>query len=128
MQTPVTFFRLIGAMFYDLMLVFSLVFTMIGVSVLLHLNPKYTFWVITLPTIYGYFIYSWYKGGQTLGMKSWKIYLVGGTFKNVHIRFIAATLSIALGGIGHLFILFDRQKRSLHDKISHTYIVYRPLD
>lgn len=77
---------------------------------------------------YGWF---WTHGGQTLGMKVWKLYLVDtdGQFINwttAFVRFIAAIFSLAAIGLGFTWILLDRRRRAWHDIISKTQILYVP--
>lgn len=122
----VSFLRLMGAIFYDLLLVFSFVFTLIGIAVMFNIDGKPIFWLITLPASYFYFVYSWVKTGQTLGMKSWRIKITKTTYKSASIRFIASILSWLFFGIGYFFVLFNSENRSFHDIISKTYLKYLP--
>jgi len=41
----VSFLRLMGAIFYDLLLVFSFVFTLIGIAVMFNIDGKPIFWL-----------------------------------------------------------------------------------
>ena len=77
---------------------------------------------------YGWF---WTHGGQTLGMKVWKLYLVNpeGKFidwKTALLRFIAAMFSWAAIGLGFTWILVDRERRTWHDIISGSRILHIP--
>ncbi len=74
---------------------------------------------------YGWF---WVKGGQTLGMKAWHLYLVNDegkyiTWKVAAIRFITALVSWACAGVGFAWILLNRKKLAWHDMASNTQIV-----
>ena len=74
---------------------------------------------------YGWF---WTNGGQTLGMKTWKLRLTrldgnAISWKQAGIRFLTAILSWACFGIGFLCILFTADKRAWHDILSQTIIV-----
>ena len=77
---------------------------------------------------YGWF---WTHGGQTLGMRSWNLYLVNADGKFINwptaaMRFCSAIISWAAAGIGFTWILLDKQKRAWHDISSNSRIVYVP--
>lgn len=73
----------------------------------------------------GYFAISWSRGGQTLGMRAWKLRLTMDDGSRVAwpravLRFCLASVSLALAGIGFWWALFDPQRRTLHDIASNT--------
>lgn len=75
--------------------------------------------------IAAYFILSWRFGGQTVGMKAWRLRLVsdsGGpvTVASACARCLAALLSAAALGLGWLWVLVDGERRSWHDRLSAT--------
>ncbi len=39
------------------------------------------------------------------------------------VRFLTMVLSLALAGLGFLWCIFDRERRSLHDHLSGTYVI-----
>lgn len=89
-------------------------------------NILYTLYLLSLS--YLYFVWQWNKGGQTLGMKAWRIYVVNADqtrpgWDKLSLRFMFALLSWLLFGMGFLYALFDRQYKTLHDKISKTSLV-----
>lgn len=70
----------------------------------------------------------WMHGGQTLGMKTWRIKLVSNnatnlSWKQAITRYFAALLSWSLLGMGFLWCLFNENKRSWHDILSDTYLI-----
>lgn len=78
-----------------------------------------------------YYSHSWRKGGQTIGMKAWKIYLVNTQPKPIQLsqcmlRTGMGFFSIMLGGLGFLWALLDKQQRSWHDIASLTRVVFKP--
>lgn len=78
--------------------------------------------------LFGYFVYSWLRGGQTLGMRAWNfgIQTSGGMPINTGqatIRFAASLISLLSFGLGFLWAVIDRQNRTWHDIISNTRIV-----
>ncbi len=86
----------------------------------------YTVYLILISFLFlGWF---WTHGGQTLGLRVWHLKvcaLDGGAigWKQAAMRFIAAAVSLALFGLGFIWILFDRDKCSWHDRFSNTRII-----
>jgi len=130
------FLRVLAAIFYDLWLVAAL--WLLGTTV-------YTFirhalgdnaggdnhlllqvWLAASPLLF--FGWFWTHGGQTLGMRAWRIRVVAGdggtlTWRAATRRYFAALLSWALLGLGFVWIIFDRNGCSWHDRLSRTYLV-----
>jgi uncharacterized RDD family membrane protein YckC len=76
----------------------------------------------------GYAVISWTRGGQTLGMRPWRLRVVandGGTPSRSALvkRFLVGNLSLLLGGLGFWWAWFDREKRAWHDLASGTRVV-----
>ncbi len=70
----------------------------------------------------------WTHGGQTLGMKSWRIRLVaddGGPVRwgTALLRCLTALLSWACLGAGFWSALLDAERRTWHDRLSGTHLV-----
>lgn len=75
---------------------------------------------------YGWF---WTHGGQTLGMRTWNLYLIkpDGKFIDWNTaakRYLAAIVSWLALGLGFTWILVNKRKRAWHDILSNTQIVY----
>lgn len=74
----------------------------------------------------------WTHGGQTLGMRAWRLQLVnnsdGGriSWRQVLLRLTAACLSIGALGLGFFWQWFDRERRSWHDHLSGTRLILLP--
>ena len=74
----------------------------------------------------------WTHGGQTLGMRAWRLQLVNSadagpvSWKQALLRLAAACLSAAALGIGFFWVLIDRERRSWHDHLSGTHLVLLP--
>jgi len=88
-----------------------------------HVFQLYLFLVIGL-----YFAGSWRRRGQTLAMKTWKLRLVGAngariSLRQALVRYVCAWPCLALGGIGILYALSDRDRQFLHDRLAGTKIV-----
>lgn len=83
----------------------------------------YLFFVAFL--FYGWF---WTHGGQTLGMKTWHLYLIDkdGKFinwKTAFKRYCLAIVSWAALGLGFTWILLSRDKLTWHDRLTGTRII-----
>ena len=74
---------------------------------------------------------SWRRGGQTLGMRPWRLRVMtvdGGKpdWSRLWLRYAVATVSVLLGGLGFWWAWFDREKLTWHDRISSTRLIRLP--
>ncbi len=81
--------------------------------------------VCTSIFFYGWF---WIHGGQTLGMKTWRIRLLSNdnqplSWKQVLQRYFCALLSWGILGLGFLWSLIDGEKRCWHDIASSSRLI-----
>ena len=76
-------------------------------------------WLITSFT---YFYYYWTKRGQTPGMKVWKIKLESMDKSSITTLQVIKRYIFAFMGIGIVWILVDKDKFALQDRISQTII------
>jgi uncharacterized RDD family membrane protein YckC len=128
--------RRLCAIFYDCVLLFGVLY---GASFPLLIasggealppgNPYYQAYLLAV--IYLYFTVFWTRGGQTLGMKAWRLRLVNSDgnrpdWRQASVRFAGALLSWAFLGLGFFWILFDSQRRAWHDRLSETVLVRDP--
>ena len=75
-----------------------------------------------------YTVLSWRRGGQTLGMRPWRLRLQTATGQPpteamLWKRYVAGTLSLLCGGLGFWWALFDRDRLTWHDRFSGTRLV-----
>lgn len=68
---------------------------------------------------------SWRRGGQTLGMRPWRLQVTTPagtppTRRQLWLRYSVGTVSLLLGGLGLWWTLIDRQRLSWHDRASGT--------
>jgi uncharacterized RDD family membrane protein YckC len=74
---------------------------------------------------------SWHRGGQTLGMRPWRLFLVDGNgapagYRTLWLRYTVATLSLLAAGAGFWWAWIDRDRLTLHDRLSGTRLQRRP--
>jgi uncharacterized RDD family membrane protein YckC len=131
---PATLLRRIGAIIYDTVLAgFSIV--------IVAAIPAYAFTALTgakVPDVimmliyaamaYGFFGWFWTHGGQTLGMRAWKVRVVTDDGKPINwqqarSRFVWAIASWVALCVGFLVSLFDPERRTWHDRFSKTRLV-----
>jgi len=124
------------AMTYDFFPALALWFAASGLLLLLRagqpIEPGSVASVLGLVVLWlasgGYALLSWRRGGQTLGMRPWrlKVTRADGSRAGVgalSLRYAVATLSLAAVGLGFLWSLFDRERRTWHDLASRTVLV-----
>lgn len=75
-----------------------------------------------------YFVGFWSRGGQTLAMKTWRIRLVTQSGRAIRpaqalLRYLLCWPSLALGGVGMVWALVDRDGQFLHDRIAGTRLI-----
>jgi len=125
------FFRRLAAQFYDIVLLIAILLVANGVLLLFTdietlknyalLHRVYLVSICFL--FYGWF---WTHGGQTLGLRAWKIKVLTLDQKPISwyqasLRFITAILSWTVFlGLGFIWVLFNKNKLSWHDQLSKT--------
>ncbi len=123
------FWRRLFAIFYDTFLLAAVLFLSTAIALPLNAgeafagSPLYLGYLISICFLF--FGWFWTHGGQTLGLRAWKIQILTTnqqplSWKNALSRFIWATLSWGFFGLGFIWILFDKEKLSLHDRFSGT--------
>ena len=89
------------------------------------LGHKFLTQTLVLAVTAGYFVISWTRGGQTIGMRAWKLRLTMNDGSRMSLliallRFFLACLSLVLLGAGFWWSLFDSRRRTLHDALAST--------
>ena len=122
--------RRFAAMFYDALLLAAVLFLAFIPFVALFgdlaqhgYNPLSTLYMVAVALLY--FGWQWTHGGQTLGMKTWKIRVVtmeGGAveWRQATVRFFVAMVSWAALGLGFVWGLRDPDCLTWHDRASGT--------
>lgn len=88
-------------------------------------------WLVCWLLTGAYAIASWRHGGQTLGMRPWRLKVVAADGGRPHlralaIRYAAGTLSLLAAGLGFWWAWFDRDRLTWHDRASGTRMVRVP--
>lgn len=140
-MTPETpspgFLRRLGAMFYDSLLLLAILIMASFPYVWLTGGGQQGFLVQTFYRIYLLaivFLYLggfWVRGGQTLGMRTWRIKILRADGRPVTWgvalkRFVCALVSLLCLGLGFFWIIHDRDKLAWHDRWSGTKLIRLP--
>jgi len=121
--------RRLGAFAYDFILLLAVLFLMTAILMPVSrgfISPANIFFKIyILLTIFIFFGWFWVHGGQTLGMRAWKIRVELEDGHNLGwsqalLRFILAVLTF---GAGLLWCLWDAKYRALYDVLAKTHVI-----
>lgn len=126
--------RRLIAMVYDLLVVVGLVFFVGAIATAFNRMEAVegpVFQSLIFIVIFGFFAKFWSNGGQTAGMKAWRLRAETPdgrpiTLQQSLVRFLAAILSAACFGLGYAWLFFDKDKVTWHEKISGTRTVVLP--
>ncbi|MES2579159.1 MAG: RDD family protein [Pseudomonadota bacterium] len=123
----ISYFRLFAACVYELLLLIALWFISAWIFIALFGDATHSYkrfflqvflWLVTG----AYFVWCWSKSGQTLAAQTWKIKLVnqaGATLsvREAIVRYILASLSALVFGLGFVWIFVDKNQLYLHDRL-----------
>jgi uncharacterized RDD family membrane protein YckC len=92
---------------------------------------QWLLWLVCWLLAGAYAIESWRRGGQTLGMRPWRLRVVApdGTApapRALALRYAVGTLSLLAGGMGFWWAWVDRDRLAWHDRASGTRMVRMP--
>ena len=88
-------------------------------------------WLYLFLLLGTYFIWCWVKGGQTLAMKTWRLWVVDAQTGRP-LRPLQAVVRYGMGwlfwptGLALLWSFLDPDGQFLHDRIAGTRILYQP--
>lgn len=148
---PAGLIRRFAALFYDFLLCVALVMvvTLIyqqGLLRLIHggerllamsqagaLDRDPVLASLLLLSLFGFFTYFWVRTGQTLGMQVWGVRVQNADGTSISIwqallRFMVAIASWLCLGLGFLWALGNRQRKTWHDIYSESVLVRLPKD
>ncbi|MCU4676105.1 RDD family protein [Catenovulum sp. 2E275] len=138
------FFRRLGAWVYDLLIVVAILLLATLIALFLQAGLVAT-GLLTLPEgtepseflrtnlifqaylfscLFGFFIWFWRRGGQTAGMKTWRLKLQSLDGQRLTHRQCIVRLLTCFFGLGNILLLVPGlKKRSLQDICSNTEII-----
>jgi uncharacterized RDD family membrane protein YckC len=134
--TPASLWLRLLAAVYDLLPLLGLWLAAAALAVLVtggaidthQLRGKLLVQALVLIATATYFVVSWIRGGQTIGMRAWRLRVVraNGTPLNARqalLRFATGVASVAAFGMGFWWALIDRERRTWHDRAAGTVVV-----
>ena len=117
-------------MFYDAMLLVAvLFFASIPVAVAFQITTEHILYPLYILYIYlvafVFFGWCWTHGGQTLGLKTWKIRLTADNGKKISwqaalLRYLGSILCWLSCGIGFIWCYTNKERLAWNDMISKT--------
>lgn len=127
-HAPASVFRRVAAFLYDCLLLLAVFFIFTAIALVFnngdaieHLLYK----LLLIPVAWSFFAWFWMNGGQTLGMRAWRIKLVN--HDNTKIKLGTTVKRFLFGavlfGITLLSAMLNKQKIALHDKLSATRVI-----
>ena len=123
------------AMFYDALLLLSALLIATAIVLLVTRGNLHThnpfFRTMLFLICFSFYAWFWLHGGQTLGMRAWKLRVqnIDGrpiTIWQALLRFLVAIPSFAFAGLGFLWMLVDKDKMTWYDRFSESVIVRLP--
>ena len=125
-------FRRLFSVLYDCLLMLGVLFVVGSVAIYFndgqaYDNPYLSNGLLLLTSAL-FFCGFWTHGGQTLGMQAWRIKMTTANFtpvpwKNAIVRFLFA---LATFGVGTIWVLFDKDGRTLQDIVAGTLVTHQP--
>lgn len=140
-------FRRLGAMLYDTLLSISVVATVMAVISAIcmmligngyiditgynspadYVASQGWFRLLMLYVWGLFFIGFWVKGGQTLGMRAWRLRVQNEDGSLIHVRQAIVRACFSLFGLGNLMLLvMPRQKLALQDRLADCEVIVLP--
>ena len=131
-----------AAMVYDLMILIA-IWMAIGFVHAAIVGPEsitgggpslqLTLFPLLLSGTFMFYYWFWTHGGQTLGMRAWRLKVVDSnldgrplSFSSCVVRFSSAILSLLCLGLGYITVLFNPEKNTWHDNLSNTRTLVMP--
>ncbi|MEN8107452.1 MAG: RDD family protein [Pseudomonadota bacterium] len=132
---PAGLFTRLVAMFYDTLLLLSVLLLVTALAMLItrgtlsYHNPFFRTGLFL--SWFGFYAWFWMHGGQTLGMRAWRLRVQrvdGGPISiwQALLRFLVAIPSLAIFGLGFFWLLVDRDKMTWYDRFSESVVVRLP--
>jgi uncharacterized RDD family membrane protein YckC len=125
--------RRLAALVYDALLLTGIIFVFTLLVVLVrgaHVVAPQTWWfegcLVAIAMLF--YVGFWTHGGQTLGMRAWRIRVIGRdggpvSAARATVRFLTAWLAALPAGLGYWWSLWDPQALCWHDRLSRTRVI-----
>ena len=127
------FLRRMGAVVYDALLLFSVLFFATALALPFNsgeafAKDQFGFSLYLLLVSYLFYTWFWTHGGQTLGLKAWKLKVCNLDGSDVNwqqatVRFLVAILSWLCLGMGFFWSLISKSRYCWHDALSRTRLI-----
>ena len=124
-----------AAVCYDALLLLAVLFLATALALPFNAGQafaggQFAYPIYLLAVGFGFYAWFWTHGGQTLGLRAWKIKLrtIDGqlpTWRHAAIRFLAGLLSWACLGLGFFWCLIDKNRLCWHDYLSKTRLIFQ---
>ncbi len=128
--------RRFAAGFYDLLLLAAVWMLITLIFIVLRggeaISPgSLPYQALLLVVAAAFYISSWLRGGQTLGMRAWRIRLEKSSGAAIDLRtgllrFASGLLTIASCGVGLVWLWIDRDGLTWHDRLAGTRVIVLP--
>lgn len=121
-----------AALWFLLALLFSAGYTLAGHDPRENIAPfsalQWLLWLACWGVTGLYATLSWRRGGQTLGMRPWRLRLVATrgeppAWRALWLRYAVGTVSLLAAGMGFWWAWLDRDRLAWHDRASGTRLV-----
>ena len=129
-------FKLIACLVYEGLTVIALGFVCVGLFLWVagdatHGVKRFLLQLFLWFAVGAYFTRCWLKTGQTLAMQAWRLKIVNQraellTLNAAVARYLLASASLVLFGLGFLWALVDSDKLFLHDRLLKNKIIILP--
>ena len=133
LELKASLFKLGASLVYEALVIIALSFLCALVFLLMagdasHGVKRYALQLFLWVSIGIYFVWCWYKSGQTLAMQSWRLKLVTQSNRPLSLnialaRYMLASVSLMLFGFGFLWAIVDPDRLFLHDRLLKTKII-----
>ena len=86
-----------------------------------YLGDTWVYPLYLLTCLTCFFCYFWLKGGQTIGMRAWRLRVVNRQGETISVPQAVIRFYASLAGLGNLWVLLDwKNKQSLQDYLAKT--------
>jgi uncharacterized RDD family membrane protein YckC len=86
-----------------------------------YLGAGWAFKIYLLTCLTAFFCYFWVRGGQTIGMRAWRLRVVSKDSDKITIKQAIIRFYVSLAGLGNLWVLVDfKNRQSIQDYAAKT--------